>query len=157
MKGYHNNPQANASSFTKDGFFRTGDQGVFDEEGFLFLTGRLKEMINRGGEKISPVMVDEALLGHPAVAIAVAFGVADEKYGEEVHAAIVLNPKYATQNKAEIEKQIREHCLRQIAAFAVPKKFYFVDDVPRTATGKIQRRIVSEHFAPQPPKTQAKL
>src|SRR5262245_25026516 len=90
MHGYRNNPDANASSFT-NGYFRTGDQGVLDAENYLTLTGRLKELINRGGEKISPLEVDAVLLEHPAVAEAVSFGVPDPKYGEEVHGAVVLN------------------------------------------------------------------
>src|SRR5207248_6343644 len=89
IRGYENNPDANASSFT-DGWFRTGDQGVLDANGYLTLVGRLKELINRGGEKISPREIDEALLTHPAVAEAVCFGVPDTKYGEEVAAAVVL-------------------------------------------------------------------
>ncbi len=89
MKGYRNNPEANASSFT-NGYFRTGDQGFLDEAGYLTLTGRLKELINRGGEKISPLEVDAVLLEHSAVGEAVCFGVPHDKYGEEVHAAVVL-------------------------------------------------------------------
>src|SRR5207253_1298638 len=89
MHGYLNNAEANATAFW-DGYFRTGDQGVLDENGYLMLTGRLKELINRGGEKISPLEVDAALLEHPAVAEAVAFAAPDAKYGEEVHAAVVL-------------------------------------------------------------------
>src|SRR5207253_6679248 len=87
--GYHNNPEANASSFT-NGWFRTGDRGVLDGDGYLTLIGRIKELINRGGEKISPLEVDAALLAHPAVAEVATFGVPDQKYGEEVHAAVVL-------------------------------------------------------------------
>jgi len=86
---YCDNPEANAAAFTA-GWFRTGDEGLLDEEGFLTITGRLKEIINRGGEKISPFEVDAVLLQHPAVAQALCFGVPDAKYGEEVHAAVVL-------------------------------------------------------------------
>ena len=89
VTGYENNPEANASSFT-DGWFRTGDQGVMDEEGYILITGRLKEIINRGGEKISPREVDEVLMDHPAVAQAVTFAMPHDKLGEEVAAAIVL-------------------------------------------------------------------
>jgi acyl-CoA synthetase (AMP-forming)/AMP-acid ligase II len=138
MHGYLNNPEANASSFT-NGYFRTGDQGVLDADGNLMLTGRLKELINRGGEKISPLEVDAALLEHPAVAEAVCFAAPDAKYGEEVHAAVVLK---ATTTPAEIQA----HCLKRLADFKVPKVIHITDAVPRTATGKIQRRHVAAHF-----------
>jgi acyl-CoA synthetase (AMP-forming)/AMP-acid ligase II len=138
MRGYLNNPEANAASFC-NGYFRTGDQGVVDENGYLMLTGRLKELINRGGEKISPLEVDAALLEHPAVAEAVSFAAPDAKYGEEVHAAVVLK---ATATPAEIQA----HCLRRLADFKVPKVIHIAQSVPRTATGKIQRRHVAAHF-----------
>jgi acyl-CoA synthetase (AMP-forming)/AMP-acid ligase II len=138
MRGYLNNPDANASSFC-NGYFRTGDQGVLDEDGYLMLTGRLKELINRGGEKISPLEVDAALLEHPAVAEAVSFAAPDAKYGEEVHAAVVL-----TGEATPVE--IQAHCLQRLADFKVPKVIHITDAVPRTATGKIQRRHVAAHF-----------
>src|SRR4051812_38312276 len=138
MHGYLNNPEANASSFT-NGYFRTGDQGILDESGFLMLTGRLKELINRGGEKISPLEVDAALLEHPAVAEAVSFAAPDAKYGEEVHAAVVLK---AIATPAEIQA----FCSKRLADFKVPKVIHVADAVPRTATGKIQRRHVATHF-----------
>ena len=137
-RGYHNNPEANAAAFT-NGWFRTGDQGVLDREGYLTLVGRLKELINRGGEKISPREVDEALLSHPAVAEAVSFGVPDEKYGEEVAAAVVL--KTETSPAA-----LTAHCEGRLASFKVPKTIYVTREIPRTATGKIQRRRVAEAF-----------
>jgi acyl-CoA synthetase (AMP-forming)/AMP-acid ligase II len=138
MHGYLNNPEANKSSFT-NGYFRTGDQGVLDEQGYLMLTGRLKELINRGGEKISPLEVDAALLEHPAVAEAVSFAAPDAKYGEEVHAAVVLK---GTATPAEIQA----HCAKRLADFKVPKVIHVTQAVPRTATGKIQRRHVAAHF-----------
>jgi acyl-CoA synthetase (AMP-forming)/AMP-acid ligase II len=138
MRGYLNNAEANAASFC-NGYFRTGDQGVLDENGYLMLTGRLKELINRGGEKISPLEVDAALLEHPAVAEAVSFAAPDAKYGEEVHAAVVLK---ATATPAEIQA----HCLKRLADFKVPKVIHITQSVPRTATGKIQRRHVAAHF-----------
>jgi len=143
-RGYHNNPEANAAAFT-DGWFRTGDQGVLDADGYLTLVGRLKELINRGGEKISPREVDEALLTHPAVAEAVCFGVPDSKYGEEVAAAVVLR---ATASEADLVA----HCRERLAAFKVPKAIYVVTQIPRTATGKIQRRTVAAAFATGGPK-----
>ncbi|MCZ6675963.1 MAG: acyl--CoA ligase [Candidatus Poribacteria bacterium] len=137
-KGYHNNPEANAAAFTK-GWFRTGDQGFIDSDNYLTLTGRLKELINRGGEKISPLEVDAVMLEHPDVAEAVCFGVPDEKYGEEVHAAVVL--------KGEVsEEALIAFCHDHLADFKTPKKLYIADTLPRTATGKIQRRHVAAHF-----------
>lgn len=141
-RGYHNNPEANAAAFTR-GWFRTGDQGVLDADGYLTLAGRLKELINRGGEKISPREIDEALLSHPAVAEAVCFGVPDAKYGEEVAAAVVLQAKASTAD-------LIAHCRERFAAFKVPKTIYLVTQIPRTATGKIQRRVVAAAFADPP-------
>src|SRR5262245_16438524 len=138
MHGYVNNPEANASAFW-DGYFRTGDQGVLDENGYLTLTGRLKELINRGGEKISTLEVDAALLGHPAVAEAVSFAAPDAKYGEEVHAAVVLKGQATSE-------EIQSFCLKRLADFKVPKVIHISTAVPRTATGKIQRRHVAAHF-----------
>lgn len=138
MHGYLNNPDANAASFCK-GYFRTGDQGVLDENGYLMLTGRIKELINRGGEKISPLEVDAALLEHPAVAEAVSFAAPDAKYGEEVHAAVVLKG-------AATPAEIQAHCSKRLADFKVPKVIHITQAVPRTATGKIQRRHVAAHF-----------
>ena len=139
MHGYNNNPEANADAFV-NGWFRTGDQGFLDENGYLTLTGRIKELINRGGEKISPLEVDAVLLQHDAVAEAVCFAVADEKYGEVVHAAVVLN------GEAD-EESIRSFCSEYLADFKVPDVVYIADSLPRTATGKIQRRHVSAAFA----------
>jgi acyl-CoA synthetase (AMP-forming)/AMP-acid ligase II len=141
MHGYRNNPDANAASFT-NGYFRTGDQGVLDPDGYLTLTGRLKELINRGGEKISPLEVDAVLLEHPAVAEAVSFAVPDPKYGEEVHGAVVL------KGRAEAD-DLLAFCRGRLADFKVPKKIHITDALPRTATGKIQRRQVAAHFLKQ--------
>jgi acyl-CoA synthetase (AMP-forming)/AMP-acid ligase II len=138
MHGYLNNAAANASSFC-NGYFRTGDQGVLDEAGYLMLTGRLKELINRGGEKISPLEVDAVLLEHPAVAEAVTFAAPDAKYGEEVHAAVVLKGP-ATH------ADIQAFCAKRLADFKVPKVIHIAKEVPRTATGKIQRRHVAAFF-----------
>jgi oxalate---CoA ligase len=137
--GYLNNPEANAASFTS-GWFHTGDQGRLDQEGYLYLTGRLKELILRGGENIAPREIDEVLLTHPAVAEAITFGLADEKYGEEVAAAVVLREP-ATPD------ELLAHCRERLAAFKTPKTIYITDQIPRTATGKIQRRIVAAAFA----------
>jgi acyl-CoA synthetase (AMP-forming)/AMP-acid ligase II len=133
--GYVNNPEANASSFT-DGWFRTGDQGVLDPDGYLSLVGRLKEMINRGGEKIAPREIDEVLLQHPAVGEAVAFGIPHQAWGEEVAAAVVLKEPLT-------ERELIAFARERLADYKVPRKLYIVDKIPRTATGKIQRRAVA--------------
>ncbi|MGD1000436.1 MAG: amino acid adenylation domain-containing protein [Candidatus Brocadiia bacterium] len=132
-KGYENNPSANESAFTQ-GWFRTGDQGYLDPEGYLFITGRLKELINRGGEKISPREVDEALIGHPAILQAVTFAMPDARLGEDVAAAVVLKP-----NAVASEREIREFAGACLAAFKVPRRVLIVQDVPKGPTGKIQR------------------
>jgi acyl-CoA synthetase (AMP-forming)/AMP-acid ligase II len=131
--GYRNNPEANATAFT-DGWFRTGDQGVLDGDGYLRLTGRLKEIINRGGEKISPREVDEILLDHPGVRQAVTFAMAHPKLGEEVAAAVVLN-----EGAGATEREIREFAATRLAGFKVPKRIVVVDEIPKGPTGKLQR------------------
>jgi acyl-CoA synthetase (AMP-forming)/AMP-acid ligase II len=141
IDGYWNNPAANASSFS-DGWFRTGDQGVLDVDGYLSLVGRLKEMINRGGEKIAPREIDEVLLAHPSVGEAVAFGAPHEKWGEEVVAAVVLTAP-AT------EKELLAFARERLADYKVPSKLFIVDRIPTNATGKIQRRSVAAALNPQ--------
>jgi len=131
--GYDSNPAANAKAFT-DGWFRTGDQGRLDEEGYLFLTGRLKEQINRGGEKISPLEVDVVLLDHPAIAQACTFGIPHDKLGEEVGAVVVLRPEMTAT-----EAEIRDFASVRLAAFKVPRRVLVMDDIPKGATGKVQR------------------
>ncbi len=139
FSGYEGNAEANATSFSQ-GWFRTGDQGYLDGDGYLMLVGRIKELINRGGEKISPREVDEALLTHPAVAEAVCFGVPDRVYGEGVAAAVVLTSE-AT------EAELIAHCRASLADFKCPNVIYIVEAIPRTATGKIQRRNVAAEIA----------
>jgi len=139
VSGYENNPQANAKSFT-NGWFRTGDQGFLDEDSYLRLTGRLKELINRGGEKIAPREIDEVLLSHPAIAEAVCFGVPHPVWGEEVAAAVVLK-------ETATEGEILSFCRERLAEFKRPKKIYISKEIPRTATGKIQRGVVAKAFA----------
>jgi len=141
--GYWNNPSANTANWT-NGWFRTGDQGYLDEHHYLYLTGRIKELINRGGEKISPLEVDAILLEHPDVTEAVSFAVPDEKYGEEIHAAVVLK-----KENTVTEATLIEFVKQKISAFKVPKKIYIASELPRTATGKIQRRFVAAHFTQQ--------
>jgi acyl-CoA synthetase (AMP-forming)/AMP-acid ligase II len=136
--GYENNPTANESSFSH-GWFRTGDQGYQDEDGYLYLTGRIKEIINRGGEKVSPREVDEVLLQHPAVAQAVAFGMPHERLGEEVAAAVVLN-----ESATADERELREFAAQHLADFKVPKAILILQDIPKGATGKVQRIGLAE-------------
>jgi acyl-CoA synthetase (AMP-forming)/AMP-acid ligase II len=140
VSGYENNPEANGKSFT-NGWFRTGDQGFLDEDHYLTLTGRLKELINRGGEKIGPREIDEVLLSHPAVAEAVAFGVPHPAWGEEVAAAVVLKEGLETPAG---EAAILAFCKERLADFKCPKKIYITNAIPRTATGKIQRGAVAK-------------
>jgi oxalate---CoA ligase len=136
--GYLNNPQANDESFF-DGWFRTGDRGSLDAEGYLRLEGRLKEMILRGGENISPYEIEDVLLAHPAVVDAVCFGVADEKYGERVGAAVQL------VGEAD-ERALAAWCRERLAAFKVPEVIYLLDAIPRTPTGKVQRKRIAERL-----------
>ncbi|OBT51327.1 hypothetical protein VE04_08372 [Pseudogymnoascus sp. 24MN13] len=140
-KGYLNNPAANESSFTKDGFFRTGDQGKLDKDGYVFITGRIKELINKGGEKISPIELDNVLARHPAVSEAVSFAIPDELYGQDIGVAIVLKP-----GQQPGEDELRGWVSEKLAKFKIPKKVYFTEIMPKTATGKIQRRIVAEQM-----------
>jgi acyl-CoA synthetase (AMP-forming)/AMP-acid ligase II len=135
--GYENNPKANAEGFTSPahgGWFRTGDQGVMDAEGYISITGRLKEIINRGGEKVSPREVDEILMDHPAVAQVVCFGMPHDKLGEEVAAAVVLK-----EGQAVTERELQAFVSTRAADFKVPKKILFMDEIPKGATGKLQR------------------
>jgi acyl-CoA synthetase (AMP-forming)/AMP-acid ligase II len=138
-KGYINNPAANASSFTSRGYFRTGDQGKKDSDGYVIITGRIKELINRGGEKISPIEVDNAISAHPAVAEAVSFAIESEMYGQEVAAAVVLK-----EGLKATEQELKAFVSEKLAKFKIPTKWYFTAHMPKTATGKIQRRIVAE-------------
>src|SRR5205807_1538187 len=140
VDGYANNQEANAASF-REGWFRTGDQGVLSEDGYLTLVGRLKELINRGGEKIAPREIDDVLLQHPAVAEAVAFGLPHPTWGEEVAVAVVLREPVA-------ERELLRYCRERLADFKVPKRVFIVDEIPRTATGKVQRRGVAAALAP---------
>ncbi|MBK9364322.1 MAG: AMP-binding protein [Rubrivivax sp.] len=132
-KGYENNDKANAEAFTH-GWFRTGDQGQMDADGYVSLTGRLKEIINRGGEKVSPREVDEILMDHPAVAQVVCFGMPHPKLGEEVAAAVVLR-----EGQQASERDLQAFVSARVAEFKVPKKILILDEIPKGATGKLQR------------------
>lgn len=131
--GYESNDAANAEAF-QGGWFRTGDEGVADDDGYLRITGRLKEIINRGGEKISPREVDEVLMDHPAVAQVVCFGMPHPKLGEEVAAVVVLRDGHAA-TEHELQRFVSQHA----ADFKVPRKILFMDEIPKGATGKLQR------------------
>jgi acyl-CoA synthetase (AMP-forming)/AMP-acid ligase II len=141
IDGYENNPDANAASFI-NGWFLTGDQGTLDSAGYLRLLGRIKELINRGGEKIAPREIDEALELHPKVKEAVAFGVPHPTWGEEVAAAVVVEGEVT-------EKELQAHCRQTLADFKVPRRIHIVASIPRTPTGKVQRRFVAEQFIPK--------
>jgi acyl-CoA synthetase (AMP-forming)/AMP-acid ligase II len=136
--GYEANPEANAKAFT-DGWFRTGDQGLFDRDGFLLLTGRLKELINRGGEKVSPLEVDGVLSAHPAVAQALCFAIPHAKLGEEVGAAIVLREGHEAS-----ERELRDFAAIHLADFKVPRRMVFLAEIPKGATGKLMRIGLAE-------------
>jgi acyl-CoA synthetase (AMP-forming)/AMP-acid ligase II len=144
--GYESNPEANAKAFT-NGWFRTGDQGRLDAEGYLFLTGRLKELINRGGEKVSPLEVDTVLMDHPAIAQVVTFAMPHEKLGEEVAAVAVLR-----EGASATEAEVRAFAAARLADFKVPRRVLFVDEIPKGATGKLQRVGLAEKLgiAPEP-------
>lgn len=165
-KGYLNNEDANKLSFTENGFFRTGDQGKIDENGYLVLTGRLKELINKGGEKISPVELDNAISQHEDIAECVSFGIEDEDYGQEVGCAIEMKNGKEQIDTKKLQKWISE----KVAAHKVPKKvnplflsdswmffmltsvqMWFPDEIPKTATGKVQRKMVAEKMSKEEP------
>ncbi|TDL85501.1 acyl--CoA ligase [Meridianimarinicoccus aquatilis] len=140
--GYESNPDANAANFFEaDGlrWFRTGDQGAIDDAGYLRLTGRLKEIINRGGEKISPLEVDGILLDHPAVTQVVTFAVPHTKLGEEVAAAVVL-----VEGQVATDQEIRAFAAERLADFKVPRHVVILDEIPKGATGKMQRIGLAE-------------
>ncbi|MFW5678718.1 MAG: acyl--CoA ligase [Pseudomonadota bacterium] len=135
--GYESNPDANAKSFFEhEGrrWFRTGDQGIIDAEGYLRITGRLKEIINRGGEKVSPLEVDDILMDHPAVQQVVTFAMPHDKLGEEVAAAVVLR-----EGQTATERDIRDFAAKHLADFKVPRKVVILNEIPKGATGKMQR------------------
>ena len=133
MQGYERDHDANAAAVI-DGWFRTGDQGYVDADGYLFITGRLKEIINRGGEKISPREVDEIIMEHPAVHQCVTFGLPHDMLGEDVAAAVVLK-----QGASASDKELRQFAATRLADFKVPRKILILTEIPVGATGKLQR------------------
>src|SRR2546422_7584156 len=141
MRGYRNDPEATAAAFI-NGWLRTEDAGVLDDDGYLALTGRIKELINRGGEKIAQSEIDDVLLAHPAVAEAAAFGVPDAKYGEEVWAAVVL------KGDSDAER-LQAFCRTHLAAFKVPKVILITSALPKNDMGKVERQALAAHFSRQ--------
>jgi oxalate---CoA ligase len=133
MNGYESNPSANSEAFSS-GWFRTGDQGVMSAEGYVTITGRLKEIINRGGEKISPREVDEVLMDHPAIQQVVTFAIPHDRLGEDVAAAVVFH-----DGRSLTEKEVRDFAARRLADFKVPRKVVFLKEIPKGPTGKLQR------------------
>ena len=131
--GYAENPEANRDSFVQ-GWFRTGDEGNIDPDGYLFITGRIKEMINRGGQKISPREIDDVLGSHPAVAQALAFAMPDSRLGEDVAAAVVLRP-----GERVTETQLKKYAAELVADYKVPRRIVFLDEIPNGPTGKLKR------------------
>tara|TARA_B100000900_G_scaffold184954_1_gene156830 strand:+ start:3095 stop:4600 length:1506 start_codon:yes stop_codon:yes gene_type:complete len=138
--GYENNPEANKNSFV-NGWFRTGDQGYFDDDGYLKISGRLKEIINKGGEKISPLEVDNVLMDHPSIEQAVCFGYNDEMLGEDIATAIIVK-----DGKICSEEDVKNYAKDKLAKFKIPKKIFFVNEIPKGATGKLQRNILAKNF-----------
>lgn len=139
MKGYYKNPEATAASFTPDGWLRTGDLGHRDADGFFFVTGRIKELIIKGGENIAPREIDEALLKHPAVLDAAVVGIPDKHYGQEIMACVVLR-----EGMAADEAALRGFCEQMLGRYKTPKVFRFVADLPRGPSGKVQRLKLAE-------------
>jgi fatty-acyl-CoA synthase len=134
MKGYWNDPEKTRQAITKDGWMRSGDLGVLDDDGYLHITGRVKDMIIRGGENIYPVEIEEFLFTNPKIAAVQVFGVPDDKFGEEVAAWIQLKP-----GEKATEEEIQEFCRSNIAYYKVPRYIRFVEEFPMTVTGKIQK------------------
>ena len=143
MTCYYKNPEETARTLTADGWLHTGDLGHLDKDGFVFVTGRLKELIIKGGENIAPREIDEALLKHPALLEAAAVGIPDDNYGQEILACVVLKPdRHCT------EVELREYCTDALGPYKTPKRFYFVDELPKGPSGKVQRLKLLDLVAP---------
>ncbi len=136
MRGYYKDAEATAASFTPDGWLRSGDLGHRDADGFFFVTGRIKELIIKGGENIAPREIDEALLKHPAVLEAAAVGIPDKHYGQEILACVVLRPG---ADASKVEADLRVHCEQSLGRYKTPKVFRVVSELPRGPSGKVQR------------------
>ena len=134
MKGYYKAPELTAKTIEPDGWLHTGDLGYMDEDGFVFVTGRIKELIIKGGENIAPREIDEVLYKHPAVLDCAAVGIADEHYGEDIMCCVVLKPECTAT-----EEELRTHCLQLLGEFKTPKVIRFMESLPKGPSGKIQR------------------
>jgi fatty-acyl-CoA synthase len=141
MKGYWNRPDATAQSIDADGWFRSGDAGFFDADGYLFIHDRVKDMIVTGGENVYPAEVENALMSHPSVADAAVIGVPDDRWGEAVKAIVVIRPGAAADPEAIIV-----HCRTLIAGYKAPKSIDFIDVLPRNPSGKVLRRELREPY-----------
>jgi acyl-CoA synthetase (AMP-forming)/AMP-acid ligase II len=142
MRGYYKDEEATRASFTSDGWLRTGDLGHRDADGFFFVTGRIKELIIKGGENIAPREIDEALLAHPAVLEAAAVGIPDRHYGQDIMACVVLR-----EGQACSEDELRDFCQTALGRFKTPRVFRFVDNLPRGPSGKVQRLKLAEGYS----------
>jgi acyl-CoA synthetase (AMP-forming)/AMP-acid ligase II len=140
--GYLDDPESNAAVLLPDGWFRTGDQGYLDRDGFLFVTGRRDERINRGGAKIAPADVDAVLLAHSAVMDAAAFALPDERLGEDIGVAVVLRVGHNVTARA-----LRDWMLDRLSPHMAPRRLWFVTELPRTASGKVQRGVLAERYS----------
>ncbi len=134
MSHYYKDPVQTAKAFTRDGWLHTGDLGYLDHDGFLFVTGRLKELIIKGGENIAPREIDEILIRHPAVLEAAAVGIPDPHYGQEIMACIVLRPE-----QGSCENELREYCIKELGTYKTPARFHFLAELPKGPSGKVQR------------------
>ena len=134
--GYKNNDKANKENFF-NGWFRTGDLGKFDEDGFLFISGRIKEIINKGGEKISPQEVDEALMKHEAVFQAVCFSVKHEKLGEDIAAAVVLK-----EGKTIEDRELKAHLSKSITTFKIPRQILILDEIQKAIQERYKELVL---------------
>jgi long-chain acyl-CoA synthetase len=140
--GYYKNEKATAGAFFPGGWLRTGDIGVRDGDGFFFITGRIKELIIKGGENIAPREIDEVLLRHPAVLDAAAVGVPDRHYGQEIMACVIKR-----EGQACSEEDLRAFCIEHLGKYKTPKAFHFVSELPRGPSGKVQRLKLVDLFA----------
>ncbi len=141
MRGYLNNPEATAEAISPDGWLRSGDLGKMDDDGYIFVTGRLKELIIKGGENIAPREIDDALYSHPAVIEAAAFARPCENYGQRVEAAVVLSDEPGID-----EKGLIDHCLTRVGKFKTPDRVYLLKELPKGPSGKVQRRKLAETY-----------
>jgi len=142
MLGYFKSPESTASTIRSGGWLATGDIGYRDDDGFYFITGRLKELIIKGGENIAPREIDEVLLKHPAVLEAAAVGVADDDYGQEILGCVVLKPGAQCSEEA-----LRAHCVAALGRYKTPRYFRFVDELPKGPSGKVQRLKLAQMLA----------